>query len=133
MKNIFKHKKRSNNNPFNNFRENMTKEIKDNRKNLNKLEENKYIADMIKINWYQFLCYYPLKQCSNNIKINLAETGRKFYMQNLDIINVFRNIIMGKKLYNYMLTNKRIFGLSDDNNISYFDKPIIFDNKFDYS
>ena len=129
MKNIFKHKKRSNNSPFSNFRENIEKENKNYKKYTNHQEESKYIVDMIKISWYQFLCHYPFKHCSHNIKIILAENGRKFYMQNLDIINVFQNIIMMKKLYDYFLTNKRIFGFHNYNNdISFYDKPIITDD-----
>ena len=126
-KNIINQKNQGNNSSFNNLRVNVEKEIIDNNKNINKQKDIKYIVDMVKINWYQFLCYYPLKQCSNNIKIDLIENGRKFYKQNLDIINVFKNIIMWKKLYEYFLTNKKIFGLSDNNNISYYDKPIISD------
>ena len=123
--------KELNNNIFNNFRENIEREI--NKKSIIKQEDNKYIVKMIKINWYQFLCYYPLKQYSNNIKIILAENGRKFYMQNLDIINIFKNTVMIKKLIDHMIINKMILGLSDNKNISYYDKPIISENKCNYN
>ena len=132
MGNIINHKKRTNNNsPFNNFKDDMEKEIKDCGKNVNKQEGSKYIIDEVNISWYQFLCYYPFKQCSNNIKITLIENGRLFYTKNLDVINVFQNTLMVKKLYDYMLKNKRVFGLSDNNKISFYDKPIINDDKFD--
>ena len=123
----------SNSNSFNYFRENIEKENKIKRKNINKQEESKFFFETIKINWYQFLCYYPIKQCSNNNKIKLAEKGRKFYMQNLDIINVFQNLMRMRKLHEYILKNKKIFGLSENNNISNYDKLIISENKHDYS
>ena len=53
-------------------------------------------------------------------------------MDNLDIINVFKNIAISKRLYRYILTNKKTFGLFD-NNISYYDKLIISENIFDSS
>ena len=122
MKNVINQRKWSNCNLFNNFRENMMKEII---KNKNKNDDSKYVIDMIKINWYQFLCYYPARQCSNNIKIKLAENGRKLYMQNLDVINVFKIIMMMKMLFNNKSKNKRIFDFSDNNNSSFYDKPIV--------
>ena len=39
--------------------------------------------------------------------------------------------MMRKRLYEYMLTNKRIFGLSDNDYIPYYNKSIISDNKLD--
>ena len=128
INNIINRKKRRNSNSFSNLKENLKNEIKGRRKRINKEKNNHCIVDRIKINWYQFLCYFPLKQCSNDIKINLAKNGRKFYKQNLDVINVFKNMMMRKKLYEYILANKKIFGLSDNNNISFFEKPIIYDN-----
>ena len=134
MKNIKHQKILSNSNSFNNFRENLENESKDYRKNINNQDDSKYIVDMIKINWFQFLCYYPLKKCSNNDKINLAENGRKVYKQNLDIINIFQNITMMKKWHDYMLKNKKIlFDLYKNNNISIYDKPIISENLNDFS
>ena len=133
MKNNINQKKLSKKNLFNNLEGNMEKEIKNNIKNINKVVKGRYIVDTIKIKWYQFLCYYPLRHCSNNFKLNLAENGRKFYTKNLDIINVYKNVMMNKKLYNYMVINKSKFGLSDNNSISFYDKPIISDNISDYS
>ena len=115
------------------MKENIKKSIKNKTKNIYKKKDSKNIVDMVDIKWYQFLCYFPLKQCSNNIKIILVENGRKFYKQNLDVTNVIQNIVMMKKLIDYMLTKKRIFGLSDNTTISYYDKSVISDNKFDYN
>ena len=111
----------------------MNKEIIDDRKNINKQKESKDIVDMIKNNWRQFLCFYPLKQCLNNIKVVSAENGLKFYTKNLDVINVFQNIATMKKLHDYMLTNKRIFNLSDSNKFIKYYKPVISDDKFDFN
>ena len=61
LKNINNQKKSSSNNLFNNFKQNIEKEIKNHRKNINKQEDNKLIIDIIKIKWYQFSCYYTLK------------------------------------------------------------------------
>ena len=132
MKNIIDKKKGNKNNNFNNFRESIERKVNERKTNNNKQGDNKFIVDTIKINWYQFLCNYPLNQYSNNIKIILAENGRKFYMKNLDIINVFKNIMKIKKLYDHILTNKKISILFGNNNISYYEKPVISDNKTDY-
>ena len=116
-----------NNSPFtnfSNFRKNAEREMQNRRKNTKNHEDSKYIINMIKIDWYEFLCYCELKKCSNNVKVKLAENGRKLFVENLDIINGFKNMIMTKKLFGYMLENRRLFGLSN-NNISYYDKPII--------
>ena len=133
IENVINKKKKININTFNNYRKNLNKEIIDDKKNLNKSEESKDIVDMIKINWRQFLCFYPLKQCSDNIKVTLVENGLKFYRKNLDVINVFQNMTTMKKFYDYMLTNKRMFNLSDSNKFIKYDKPVISDDKFDYS
>ena len=130
IKNINNQKKLSQNNLSNNLRENMEKEIIDYKKNLNE-HNGKYIVDSIKIKWYQLLCYYQVRHCSNNIKLILVENGRKFFMKNLDVINIFQSVMMRKKFFDYILTNRRIFGLLSSSSISYNDKPIISDNKFD--
>ena len=120
----------NNNNPVDNFKENKEKEIENQRVYINKQEETKYIVDAIKISWYQFLFCYSFKKHSSNIKITMIENGRKFYKRNLDIINVFTTIITTKKLNDYVLTNKKIFGLPDNNNNSFYDRPIIYNNNF---
>ena len=116
-------------NNLNNFRENLEKEIKD--YNINNQKNDKYIVNTIKINLCKLLCYWPIKHFTNNTEVILIEKGRKIFMESLDVVNVFQNIMRIKKVYDNILKNKGVFDLSDNNiNISYLNKQIFSDNNF---
>ena len=91
------------------------------------MENGKYI-DFIKLNCCQLLCYYPIKHCSNNIKINLAKNAQKYFRKTMDIISIFQNVITNQKISKLILKNQKLLGLYDKE-ICYYNKPIITDNR----
>ena len=82
------------------------------------------IVDIIKFNWCQLLCYYPIKHCSNNIKINLAKNAQKFFRKTLDVISVFQNVTLSQKMFNLVAKNQRILGIYNKEDY-YYNKPVI--------
>ena len=75
------------------------------------VKNEKHIVDIIKFNCCQLLCYYPIKHCSNNIKINLARNAQKFIRKTLDIVSVFQNVVHSQKISRLILKNQRILGI----------------------
>ena len=92
------------------------------------LESEKHIVDVIKFNCCQLLCYYPIRYCSNNVKINLAKKAQKFFRKTLDIISIFQNISTNQKIFKLVAKNQKFFGVYDKE-VYYYNKPIITDDR----
>ena len=99
---------------------------------VNKLERKKHIVDIIKFKCYQLLFYYPIKYCSNKIKINLAKNAQDHFRKTMDVISIFRNVVTNQKIYKLIVKNQRIFNINDKE-FFYYNKPIIGDNRVEKS
>ena len=94
------------------------------------VESGKHIIDIIKFNYIQLLCYYPIKHCSNDIKINISKNAQKFFRKTMDIISIFRNIITSEKIFKLIMKNQEKFS-TIYKEFYYYHKPIISNNKLE--
>ena len=93
-----------------------------------RVEIEERLADNIKFNCCQLLCYYPIKRCSNNTKINIAKNAQKFFRETVDVISVFQNVVSSQKIFKLVVKNRRVFGIYD-NEFYYYNNRIINNNR----
>ena len=72
------------------------------------IENKKSIEDILKFNYCQLLCYYPIRHCSNNVKINIAKNAQEYFRNTMDIISIFQNVVTSQKISKLVLKNQKV-------------------------
>ena len=93
------------------------------RKRRRNVEIEKGIIDFIKFNCCQLLCYYAIRHCSNNIKIELAKNVQKYFRKIMDVISIFQSVTNSQKIFRLVTKNQRMLGICDREFI-YYNTPI---------